>query len=369
MQLKASAAAPLAAALALPLAPAQADTAPEDGRISFKLLDYRERQPGADRVQVQAPALSVLVPLGSRWSTTATLVYDTISGASPAYHSTALTPLKDLRRALDVSISRYFDDATLTLGAGRSVESDYRSTVALVQLGVSSADRNTTWTAGVAGTADRIDAGSGAIADPRKRSASALVGLTRVLSAHDVVQLNLGAVRLRGYLSDPYKVFDARPRARDQHTLMLRWNHHLESIGGTLRTSWRAFSDTWGVRAYTLAAEFQQPLGAGWSLTPILRLHDQSAARFYVDADPSTEPFAPNPPADAVFFSEDQRLSAFGARTLGLKLAWQLDTDWTADIKLEHYAQRGSWRWLGTGSPGLASFSARSVQFGLARRF
>ena len=53
---------------------------------------------------------------------------------------------------------------------------------------------------------------------------------------------------------------------------------------------------------------------------------------------------------------------------LGLKLAWQPTPDWTADVKLEHYAQRGDW-YLGQGSTGLAPFAARSWQLGLSRSF
>jgi hypothetical protein len=42
---------------------------------------------------------------------------------------------------------------------------------------------------------------------------------------------------------------------------------------------------------------------------------------------------------------------------------------WTVDLKFERYEQRGTWRIGGAGSPGLAPFSARFVQWGLARTF
>lgn len=112
-----------------------------------------------------------------------------------------------------------------------------------------------------------------------------------------------------------------------------------------------------------------QPAAGRWTLTPSLRLYTQSAARFYMAADPSTEPFPPNPPADAVDFSQDQRLSAFGALTVGLKLSCQLDPDWLADVKVERYSQRGAWRLFGSGSTGLQPFDTRSIQVGLSRRF
>lgn len=361
----------LAAALALPLVPlaAVADTAPDSGSVALKVLDYRESQPGADRVKVLAPALQLQLPLGSRWSTTATLVHDSISGASPAYHSSGLTTLKDVRRAADLAVARYFDNSTVTLGASVSSEADYFSRSLSLQASLSSDDRNTTWTGGLSASADRINPVNQVVVGEHKRSRQALLGVTQVLGVHDVLQLNLGLTHGRGYFSDPYKVFDERPRQRRQRTLQLRWNHHLPATGSTLRSSWRWYDDSFGVQAHTLGLELVQPLPGGLTLTPLLRLHTQGAASFYVPADPASEPFPPNPPAGAVYSTEDQRLSAFGARTLGLKLAWQVHADWTADIKVERYEQRGSWRVFGSGSSGLAPFRARSIQAGLAHRF
>ena len=70
----------------------------------------------------------------------------------------------------------------------------------------------------------------------------------------------------------------------------------------------------------------------------------------------------------ASFISLDQRLSAFGALTLGLKADYRLDDLWSIDAKLESYKQRGNWR-IGGGSPGLAAFNATSVMFGANRKF
>jgi hypothetical protein len=69
----------------------------------------------------------------------------------------------------------------------------------------------------------------------------------------------------------------------------------------------------------------------------------------------------------SAFTSADQRLSAFGAITAGLKVAKQIDRDWSVDLKLEHYEQRGAWRVFGAGSPGLAPMRANSLQIGFTR--
>ena len=349
--------------------PSQAQTPPERASVSLRFLDYLDSQPDADRIRVRATALGLTVPAGSQWSFNGTAVHDAISGASPAYHTSALTQMRDRRRALDLSATRYMDRAAVTLGASVSSEADYLSRGLSAQATIESDDRNTAWTAGLSSTRDSINPSNGVVVGERKRTLQTLLGVTQVLGTHDIVQLNLGRNVGEGYFSDPYKVFDNRPRHRQQSTFMVRWNHHLEAPGATLRTHWRHYRDSYGVRAETVALEYVQPLMGGWTVTPLARLYSQSAAWFYLDADGVDSPFAPNPPEGATYFSQDQRLSAFGARTVGVKVSRTFGLEWAADLKLERYAQRGAWCWSGSGSPGLAPFNARFLQFGLTRSF
>ena len=97
-----------------------------------------------------------------------------------------------------------------------------------------------------------------------------------------------------------------------------------------------------------------------------MRVYSQGAASFYVASDDSSYPFAPSSTSN---YSEDQRVSAFGAHTYGLKVAKRIDQDWTADVKLEQYEQRAEWRLSGSGTPGMLPFSARSLQLGISRQF
>ena len=64
-QAPALAASLLAAALLLPGVQARAETAPENGAISLRYLDYEDSQPGLDRIHAHAPSVSVLAPVGS----------------------------------------------------------------------------------------------------------------------------------------------------------------------------------------------------------------------------------------------------------------------------------------------------------------
>lgn len=360
----------LLAALALP-GVAQAENAPESASLSVKYLHYQDSQPNFDRVKVVSPSLDLLLPLAGQWSLRLGLVSDTISGASPRYHSavSGASRFDDKRRAADVAVTRYFPRASVTVAAGRSGEDDYVSKFGSVQASFSSDDNNTTWLVGAGVANDRINPVNFAVENESKRTVDIMAGVTQVLTARDLVQLVLTHVRGSGYFTMPYKYVDIRPREHDQSTLQLRWNHHIEKYGASSRMGYRYYTDDYGIRSHTLSEELVHPLHGGWTLTPSLRLHTQSKARFYFDPVYDARFGAPFPPnyrfgsRDPI--TADQRLSAFGAVTLGLKVEKEIAKDTTLDLKWEQYRQRGSWRQFGSGSPGLQDFSARSIQLGM----
>ncbi len=359
----------LAAALATPFGHVSAQALPGEGIVALKYLDYVDSQPGIERVRVKAISVMAVVPVSQDWSFAATNTVDAISGASPAYHSSGLGKLTDLRRAQDFSVTRFLANGTVTGGMSLSTEADYVSRSVSLSTAHYSEDRNTTWSVGAAHASDEINPTNRIVRNESKQVTDVLLGWTRVLTPNDLVQLNVGRSWGEGYFSDPYKVFDNRPRVRTATTLQARWNHHFETSTSTLRVGYRWFSDNWGIQAHTATLEWVQPVAADWTVSPLMRFHNQRAADFYVDADLTDSPFPPNPPPDAVVFSEDHRLSSFGALTLGLKLSKKLDADWTVDAKVEHYVQRTAWYVGGAGSPGLEPFFARSVQLGISRTF
>lgn len=366
----------LCAALALPgvAASAEMDVLAGQGQVSLRMLSYRDWQPGLQRVRADSPSMQLQLPLAGRWSLDATATRDSVSGASPRWHSaiSGASRLRDNRSAFDARIDHHGDRDTWSLGLATSDEHDYESRALSAQWRRSSEDNNTTASLSVAHARDRIGSSDNALLDERRRSSSLGLGLTQVLSQVDVAQLTLGFTDGRGFFSDPYKSLDARPDRRRQATLQLRWNHHLQALNATLRGSWRYYRDSFGVRAHTAALEWVAPLGERLSLTPLLRVHSQGAASFYYDPvyGSAGEPYPPgyfsNPPRH---LSADHRLSAFGALTLGLKLSAEIDRHWSADLRLERYEQRGSWRIGGAGSPGLAPLKARMAQAGFTYRF
>ena len=369
------------AALALPgvmaaPAPVLAQSMPESAFVAVKVQAYNDWQPGLDRIKVVAPSIYVLAPFAGTWSIESTLVHDSISGASPRWHTniSGASRMEDKRTAVDVKVTRYFDRWSIGLRGSNSTENDYRSNAVALEARLSSPDNNTTWVAGVGVTRDTINPVNELVVNEKKDVTDVMLGVTQAWTKNDLVQANLSYVRGRGYFNDPYKLADIRPRSRDQIIALLRWNHFIDGdnatlAGTTVRSSYRFYSDTFGVRAHTAQLEWVKPINDRFSVIPSARYYTQSAANFYFDPVYDPEIGEPFPVGNPKFFSPDTRLSAYGAITLGAKVEWRIDQRWTADVKYERYEQRSAWRLGGNGSPGITKFSAQFVQLGISRRF
>jgi hypothetical protein len=344
--------------------------------VSLKYLNYQDWQTvdtpltkgmTQDRIGVEAFSLMGMVPIAGEWSLAVTLMKDTVTGASPAHHTAEITHLHDLRKSGDFQLTRYFSRGSLIGGISYSKENDYISKGVSIQGNLESEDKNTTWTLGGSLTDDSIEPNFPGFGKREKKSETGLLGVTRVLTKNDIVQVNLGYSHITGYTSDPYRYYDNRPDVRNIVTALCRWNHHFDAGDGTVRLSYRYYRDTWGISAHTIDAEYVQPLLPGLSITPEVRLYTQTGADFYLPVN-QADPLNPTiPPAGQIHYSEDQRLSAFGALTLGFKVIWEIGNDWTVDGKYEHYEQYGVWCMAGKRDAGLAAFNARYFQVGISR--
>ena len=341
-----------------------AEAVPERGIVSFKYLNYKDSQPDQERVSVNAYTVMGMAPIAGQWSISTTYTHDSVSGASPEYNShivSGASKMKDHREAVDLSVTRYLSKGSVTLGSSYSKENDYISRSYSAQQSISTEDKNTTFTYGGSYTSDTINPTVNKDLFYDKRIVSGMIGLTQVLTKRDIVQLNLGYSRAKGYNSDPYKLFDERPDQRESKTVMTRWNHHFDGKDGTSRLSYRYYTDTFGINAHTFGIEYVQPLPKEWTVTPLVRFYSQTAANFYLPGFPDASADLPT------YYSLDQRLSAFGAVTIGIKLEKKIAKDWLVDAKIESYQQRAEWSIAGGGDTGLARFSARSIQLGLSR--
>jgi hypothetical protein len=360
----------LAAALALPgMVPGDADAqaAPDRGQIALKYYDYRDWQPGADRMTVRSPSLYAALPLSDTLVVEGSIVYDSMSGASPLYFNTLSGAsglgITEYRTAGEVKVTKYLDGMAVAVGAAVSTERDYFSRAGSVEWRIFSDDRNRTWAFAFGGANDRINPVNGVVVNAPRNTLDFLVGITQAVSATGIVQSNLTYTRGHGYYSDPYKPLDTRPDHRAVFAWLTRYNQYLPAPDATLRLSYRYLHDSFGSRSSALEATWFQPLPQGWSVAPSLRYYTQSAAWFYFNP-PFPDGYRPGHD-----YTADTRLSAFGAFTPAITVARAFADGWSADVKFAFYRQRAAWQLAGNGSPGLETFSARWIEFGLAKAF
>ena len=360
----------LAAALALPgilPAAAWAQSAPDEGIVALRYDDYRDFQPGASRMSVKSPSLYAFVPLSDTLTVEGSAVYDSVSGASPLHHDTVSGAsglgITDYRIAADAKVTKYFDGSAIAVGGAYSHERDYLSRAASLDYRRWSDDRNRTYAVGFAVAKDHIDSANGIAHDRSRETYEYLLGVTQVLSAQAVVESTVTWSDGRGYYSDPYKLLDTRPGRRRIFAWLTRYHRYWPAQDGTLQLAYRYLQASFGDRSHMLEASWVQALPAGFTVTPTVRYLAQSAADFYHDP-----PF-PQGAVPGELYTADERLSAFGAITLGLRVAKAFSHGVSADVEVALYRQRGDFRLGGDGSPGLAPFSARWIAFGLTKRF
>jgi len=357
----------LAAALALPgvlPATAHAQAAPDKGIFELQYLSYRDWQPGRDRMKVDAPAFYALVPLSDTWVVEGGMVYDAMSGASPLYFNVLSgASVGDYRTAGDIKVTKYFGDYAVSVGAFVSSEQDFLSRGASVNVQLYSEDRNRTWTLGMAGTNDRINAINGVAPNSSRNSLEFLVGVTQALSPNDIVQSNLTYYTGHGYYSDPYKPLDTRPTTRETWAWLTRYNHYFEDADATLRLGYRLLFDSFGSDMNTFEVAWVQALPWGLTVTPGLRFSTQTAADFW-----KNPPF-PRGYREGQDYTADTRLASWGAITAGVIVGKTLWDGWNLSLRADYYRQDPDWQIFGTGSPGIQTFSARWLQVNVTKDF
>ncbi|MEO5764074.1 MAG: DUF3570 domain-containing protein [Casimicrobiaceae bacterium] len=349
-------------------AAALAQSAPDHGVLAFRYFDYRDWQPGADRMTVRSPSIYVLKPLSETLALESTVVYDAMSGASPLAFNTLSGAsglgVTDYRTAGDAKVTKYFDRYAIGVGGAYSHERDYISRAGALELRTWSEDRNRTFAFGAGFASDYIHpTGGRTVDDGRRDTLELMVGVTQVLDAGAILQSNLTYATGHGYYSDPYKLGDMRPDHRRTLAWLTRLNRYVPAADGTLKLAYRYIDDSFGADSHMLEAAWFQPLPAQFAVTPLLRYYTQRAADFYY-GPPLGKGFVPGAP-----YTSDNRLAAYGAFTLAVKIERQFADGVTADLSLSFYEQRAGWRSLGAGSEGLLPLSARWIAVGVSKAF
>ena len=158
---------------------------------------------------------------------------------------------------------------------------------------------------------------------------------------------------------------EKRPEERNQFNWNLGYNQYMEPFDAALHFDYHFAHDDWGINVHTFEADWVQPLGAGWTVTPRVRYYSQSGADFYTPfvkvltvTDPTTglpvnTPYSLELPK---FYSSDQRLSGFGALSGGVTVTKQFAKGVSLETGFEYYTHQGGLKMGGGGEQDFANY-------------
>ena len=364
-------------ALALP-GIAHADAPPTESTLSYKISNYQEddltraQVPFGElgRYDIDVHQFQYVSPLGRDFALFIDANHEDMSGASP-WFSTAnaagepvinmsgASGITDARSELSIGTRYYSQNGNFGGAVGYSEENDYRATY--VNLSGSRNFNNdlTTVTLGFSHSADDIfptDAELfNRVRNEDKRATSAAVSLSQVINRVTTFQTALSITEQSGYLSDPYKLQDARPDNKTQIALSNSLRYFFIEADGALQANYRYYHDDFGISSHTLDLSWFQNINRSFQVAPMLRYYSQSAAEFYTNIDDFTKPLTEPQ-------SSDYRLSAFGAFSGGINLIADFG-DWTTTFTAERYVanEKYSVYAVNQPSPALVQFVRLSL--------
>lgn len=280
------------------------------------------------------------------------------------------SPFEDLRGALDLEWQVPAGITTSSLSSHFSREKDYQSLGLSGQFSIDLLHRLTTLTVGAGANHDDVfpviadsTGGGGEEAEEEgeqegeqrthhgptqtKRVASALVGLSQVLSRRWMASVTASRTLESGYLTEPYKVVsilddtgnpigsfpDNRPDSRQRNDVLASSVYHLSR--DVVYASYRYYWDDWAVRSHTYDLKYRHELGDLRFIQPHARYYVQSPADFFRYG----VIHGPPPPE---FATSDLRLGPLHGVTLGATYGFMpagLPGEFT--VRAEYFRQWG----------------------------
>ncbi|MDZ7924606.1 MAG: DUF3570 domain-containing protein [Marinagarivorans sp.] len=419
-----------AAAAALPafVVPAHA-SAPTDTVMGYRYSSYKESalEPqevasgSMDRYSIKVQQWSVAVPIKGKWLVALSVQDETLSGASPWYMKPAdravyvngnltdqtvpdyeipvavmsgaspgyedgnLVGIEEHRTDASLASTYFYPGGSVSGNVAFSTEDDYES----VSFGLSTErefdQKQTVVAAGFSysdddifyediGRTNKRNTSDPLPDDAGKQNLSVFASVSRIVSPNAVLLAGVSYAAKEGHMSDAYKLYDMRPEEKDSYTLNLAYRYYQKAIQAAWHLDYRFYDDTWGVQSNT----FSVALHKNWEklqVVPSVRYYGQSAASFYdiyslyrKDGIPAEQNNGTAYPKWN-YYSDDARLSNYGAFTFGMKFVYkQKPVDWV--LGFEYYIADeeflpGNSDYL--AHPGMIEYTR--VTFGVDHRF
>lgn len=361
----------------------------------------------------------------------------------------------ETRRQATFGLSHEWNEAAINVAGGFSRERDYKSSFGSIggrldfnqkltsvkfnggythsEIGAILDHDSSPYITKTAYLSQIVNRGGSEILQGNRQDWVANVGVSQVLTKNALVDVNIGYTHSNGFQENPYKtmsvifidpaelnngqsnlitgkvraLIEQRPDIRNQVALNTKYIQYISPFNAALHLGYRLSVDDWGVNTHTFDANWVQPIGSGWTLTPRIRYYSQDAASFYrsylfsqqayqkqaVDNLGREIFFNPKNPNEQYFregffnyvdqngnliddalsrelqakfisfdagklpenFSSDHRLAGFGALSGGVVLSKMLAKGVALETGFEYYTRASSMQ-IGSGNNSFADF-------------
>lgn len=344
---------------------------------------YQLYDEGGERIKVEANYFRGKIDLTDESTFRFQLLNDSISGSSPTGvlpdgDQPFISDLEDVRTGILAALQYDLEDQRVELELSKSEESDYFSNGISLNYEKDYNLGNTTLALGFNYLDDIVKVPL--LDDEKKDSYDFFIGVTQLLSKNTIISADLTLGYAEGYLNDPYKVVqrnedfviapgisipvvniyrENRPDSRFRQVFHQETKHYFESINGTLKAAFRLSNDDYGIFSQTAEVEWRQEVNDNLLLSPFYRFYNQNSADFFVNTlnnldidSPADEPNGSGPN-----YSADYRLSSLQAKSIGLKINYKVNENFSLSGAYEHYAMDG----VGAGSAPSQAFPSANT--------
>jgi len=323
-----------------------------------------------DRYDIDITQLWIEAPVGANWAVALDLQNDYQTGASPWFVGATAdgnpgvimsgASIQDNRVEVGVTTRYFWADGNAGFNITHSKEDDYEALAWSMNAAWNTNRNATTWSVSASSSHDTVEPTQEKIPvfidSDTLDTHSLYFGVSQILSRTAVVKVGLSYTYSEGFLSDPYKLRDQRPEEHHRYTLATGLRQHFIQLGGSLHADYRYYSDDWGSKSHTVSFGWVQPFDRH-TINPYVRYYSQEQSDF----------FSPIADFTSNHYSDDYRLSSFGALTAGLRWTIELG-DWVAEAQVERYVSDHGWStFSGDEAPALVDFWRGTV--GIIWRF
>lgn len=247
-----------------------------------------------------------------------TRAVEVLSSASP-----------ETRNAANFGLGYEWNEAAVNFGGGVSIENDFKSSYGNVSGRLDFNQKLTSLKFGFGYTSNETSAildhdivpyltrtayanqiesrGGSEILHGKRQDWATNIGFTQILGKNSLIDTNIGYTHSNGFMENPYKamtvifidpdslnndldtlitgdvraLIEQRPNNRNQVAISSKYIQYISPLDAALHLNYKFSTDDWGINTNTFTADWIQPLGGGWTITPRIRYHSQDAANFY----------------------------------------------------------------------------------------